>query len=155
MALVEAARFHSLSEAQVAASVLRSAGIVAAIADVHYGSVFWIEQRALGGYRLSVADQDLADTIDILGSPPPVDPIDEPAAEPLPAVNRAAAAALALTLGPVAGWLATRRGVGASLSDRPGGGLWPMLIIAAVGGAAALAAWLAVRIGVEVLTNPP
>jgi hypothetical protein len=30
-----------------------------------------------------------------------------------------------------------------------------MLIIAAVGGAAALAAWLAVRIGVEVLTNPP
>ena len=117
--------------------------------------MFWIEQRALGGYRLSVADQDLADTIDILGSPPPVDPIDEPAAEPLPAVNRAAAAALALTLGPVAGWLATRRGVGASLSDRPGGGLWPMLIIAAVGGAAALAAWLAVRIGVEVLTNPP
>jgi hypothetical protein len=155
MALVEAARFHSLSEAQVAASVLRSAGIDAAIADAHYGSVFWIEQRALGGYRLSVADQDLADTIDILGSPPPVDPIDEPAAEPLPAVNRAAAVALALTLGPVAGWLATRRGVGASLSGRPGGGLWPMLIIAAVGGAAALAAWLAVRIGVEVLTNPP
>ncbi len=155
MALVEAARFHSLSEAQVAASVLRSAGIVAAIADAHYGSVFWIEQRALGGYRLSVADRDLADTIEILGSPPPVEPLDEPAPEPLPTANRAVAVGLALTLGPVAGWLATRRGVGASLSDRPGGGFWPMLMVAGVGGAAALAVWLVFRIGAELLTNPP
>lgn len=151
MALVEAARFHTLSEAQVAASVLRSAGIVASIADAHYGSVFWIEQRALGGYRLSVADEDLADTIDILRSPPPVEPLDEPPAEPLPMENRIAAGALALTLGPVAGWLATRRGVGASLSDRPSGAIAAMLLIAGVGGVVALG----LTFVMDLLTDPP
>lgn len=135
MALVEAARFHTLSEAHVAASVLRSAGIVVSIADAHYGSVFWIEQRALGGYRLSVAEEDLADTLDILRAPPPVEPLDEPTGEPLPAESRIVAGALALTLGPAAGWLATRRGLGASLSDRPSGGFAAILLIAAAGGA--------------------
>ena len=66
MALVELARFHTLSEAEIAASLLRSAGITASIADAHYGSVFWLEQKALGGFRLSVGEADLADSLDIL-----------------------------------------------------------------------------------------
>jgi hypothetical protein len=155
MALVEAARFHTLSEAHIAASVLRSAGIVASIADAHYGSVFWIEQRALGGYRLSVAEEDLADTIDILQSPPPVEPLDESLPEPLPTENRIAAGALALTLGPAAGWLATRRSLGTSLSERPSGALRAMLLIAGAGGLTVAGLYLAVRILAELLTNPP
>ena len=155
MALVEAARFHTLSEAHVAASVLRSAGIVASIADAHYGSVFWIEQRALGGYRLSVADEDLADTIDILRAPPPVEPLDEPLDEPLPTGNRIVAGALALTLGPAAGWLATRRGPGTSLSDRPFEALKAMLLVAGAGGLAVAGVYFVVRILVDLLTNPP
>jgi len=73
MALVQVARYHTLSEAHVAASVLQSAGIAASIADAHYGSVFWLEQSALGGYRLSVASEDLRDAVEILSSPPPPD----------------------------------------------------------------------------------
>lgn len=155
MALVEAARFHTLSEAHVAASVLRSAGIVASIADAHYGSVFWIEQRALGGYRLSVPDEDLADTIDILRSPPPVEPLDEPPDETLPGDRRIAAVALALILGPAAGWLATRRNVGASLSDRPLHAVLAMLLVAGLVAMAVLVALFLFRIVAELVTNPP
>lgn len=155
MSLVEAARFHTLSEAYVAASVLRSAGIAASIADAHYGSVFWIEQRALGGYRLSVPDEDLADTIDILRSPPPVEPLDEPLTEPLTGEHRIAAVALALTLGPAAGWLATRRKLGASLSDRPSGAVLAMLLVAGLVAIAVLGALFLLRVVVELLTNPP
>ena len=151
MALVEAARFHTLSEAQVAASVLRSAGIVASIADAHYGSVFWIEQRALGGYRLSVAEQDLADTIDILRSPPPVEPLDEPAAEPMTGERRIAAVGLALTLGPAAGWLATRRKVGASRPDRPPDRVRSLMLVAAV----ALVGLFLFTVVLAAPTNPP
>lgn len=108
MPLVDVARYHTLSEAEVAASVLRSAGIEAMVADIHYGSVFWVQQSALGGYRLSVLDEDLADARALLDVPAP-DPLpDDDADEPLPAGRRVAAGALALW--PEAGWLAARRG---------------------------------------------
>jgi hypothetical protein len=110
MALVEAARFHTLSEAEVAASVLRSAGIDAVIADVHYGSVFWVQQSALGGYRLSVIDEDLADALALLDAPTPEPEVDDETDEPIPTGRRVAAGMLSLW--PEAGWLVTRRGSG-------------------------------------------
>lgn len=129
MALVEAARFYTLSEAQVAASLLRSAGIEPTVSDVHYGSVFWLEQKALGGFRLSVAEEDVLDTLALLTTPPPgqefapYDPI-----EPLSNGQRALAMGLGLTLGPAAGWLATGRG----RNSRPFAELLSGMIVAAV-----------------------
>lgn len=130
MALVEAARFHTLSEAQVAASLLRSAGIDPTVSDVHYGSVFWLEQKALGGFRLSVAEEDLFDTVALLSGPPPYSDEFEPydPIEPLSNGQRALAMGLGLTLGPAAGWLATGRG----RSGRPFAELLSGMIIAAV-----------------------
>lgn len=112
MALADVARFHTLAEAEIAASLLRSAGIAASVADVHYGSVFWLEQKALGGFRLSVSEEDLADSMAILRHRPEVDPLDDEDEIP-PSItdgDRIAAAALMLTAGPHAGWLVAGRG---------------------------------------------
>lgn len=121
MALVDVARFHTLSEAEVAASLLRSAGIPVSLSDTHYGSVFWIEQKALGGFRLSVPEQDLADSVALLDVPPAgPDPEDEqPAAATADAGAGRATLAVALTLliAP-AGWLvAGRRRSGRSMGE--------------------------------------
>jgi hypothetical protein len=151
MALVEVARFHTLSEGHVAVSVLRSAGIMASVSDVHYGSVFWIEQRALGGYRLSVPAEDVADTLAILRAPPlPETPEDEDAVAPLPAGQRLLSGALLLTLGPAAGWLATKRTRGASLAEVAGGTVMAVILLLAFGGATSLGVFF-VR---QLLTDP-
>lgn len=151
MALVQVARYHTLSEAHVAASVLQSAGIAASIADAHYGSVFWMEQSALGGYRLSVASEDLSDAVDILHSPPPPDPLDEALDDPLPTGQRVAAGALMVTLGPAAAWLATKRWKRSSLGDDQAGGISARVQVALV----IAAAVLGVCFVAELLTNPP
>ena len=132
MALVEAARFHTLSEAQIAASVLQSAGIAGSIADAHFGSVFWMQQSALGGYRLSVAEEDLADAVAMLDTPPPPPLEDEPA-ETMSYSQRVAAGALGLAIGPEAGWLVTRR-LGPTLTEVGSGWALAALVVAIVGG---------------------
>ncbi len=111
MALADVARFHTLAEAEIAASLLRSAGIAATVADVHYGSVFWLEQRALGGFRLSVSEEDLADSVAILRHRPEADALEEEDAIPssITDSDRMAATALMLTAGPAAGWLVAGR----------------------------------------------
>lgn len=156
MALIEAARFHTLSEAEVAASLLRSAGIPASIADAHYGSVFWLEQKALGGFRLSVPEEDLPDTLELLRHPPdplPVDEDDEPIDQPMPGGKRVLAAGLGF-LSPAFGWLATRGKVGASVAEAGAGTLLSIGLLAA--GAAALGAIaFALLVVGEILTNPP
>lgn len=55
------ARFHSQSDAQVAASALRSAGLTPVVFDEHYGGIDWIAQSALGGYRLMLPTDELDD----------------------------------------------------------------------------------------------
>lgn len=158
MALVEAARFHTLSEAEVAASLLRSAGIETSIADAHYGSVFWMTQSALGGYRLSIAEQDLRDAVELLRTPAPSqdegDDEEDPPTPPMSGGQRVAAAALGL-VDPTFGWLATSRGVGASFGERTSAALLTMLTVAVVGAVALTGLGLVLAILFELLTNPP
>lgn len=151
MALIEAARFHTLSEAHVAAALLRSAGIQASLSDTHYGSVFWMEQKALGGFRISVPEQDLDDTIALLDVPPAgPDPEDEP--EGADAGRRTLAVALMVLLGPAAGWLvAKRRRFGPSSQEVVAGTLMSLAGLVLVGGGVVLA----VAAIVALLTNPP
>lgn len=146
MALVEIARFHTLSEAEVAASLLRSAGIEALIADAHYGSVFWIEQRALGGFRLSVREEDLADTLDILRHPAETEPLagEDVIPPSLGDNDRVAAAALMLAAGPAAGWLVAGRGRFGRLASFV---LTLMLAAAALGLFAVGAPWVRLLLG--------
>lgn len=148
MALVEAARFHTLSEAQVAASLLRSAGIAPAIADAHYGSVFWMEQSALGGYRLTVAEEELADTLALLQAPAP-EPLDEDF-EPMSGGQRLLAGALGLAI-PAAGWLATGRRTGPSLGEALVGTALAVGLLVGAGGLGVLVLTLIHQL----LTNPP
>ncbi len=146
MALVEVARFHTLSEAEIAASLLRSAGITASIADAHYGSVFWLEQKALGGFRLSVGEADLADSLDILRHRPAAEPLAEDDVIPpsIEAGDRVAAAALLLTAGPAAGWLvAGRRRFGFLASTV----LWVLLIGLAFSGLVIGLSWIGALTG--------
>ena len=151
MALVQVARYYTLSEAHVAASVLQSAGIAASIADAHYGSVFWLEQSALGGYRLSVASEDLPDAVEILSSPPPPDLADEAPDDPLPTSQRVVAGALMVTMGPAAAWLATKRWKRSSPIDDPAAGISVRFQVALVVAAAVLGVYFVA----ELLTNPP
>lgn len=75
MTLAVLARFHTQSEAQVAASALRSAGLSAVVFDEHYGGMVWVEQSALGGYRLMLPATEMLDALAILKEAiePPVD----------------------------------------------------------------------------------
>lgn len=152
MALVEAARFHTLSEAHVAAALLRSAGIPASLSDTHYGSVFWIEQKALGGFRISVPEQDLADTITLLDVPPAgPDPEDEAAGDE-EIGRRSLAVVLMFVLGPAAGWLvAQRRRFGPSIGEVAVGTLISLGgLILVLGGLVLVGGAI-----IELLTNPP
>lgn len=106
MALVVVRRFPTLPEAQVAASVLRSAGIATEILDQHYGGLDWVAQSALGGYRLCTRSEDLADARECM-VPPVFEPEgpEEPA-RPSGSLARTAAALTATWLvGGEGGWV--------------------------------------------------
>lgn len=81
MTLSILARFHTQSDAQVAASALRSAGLGAIVFDEHYGGIDWVAQSALGGYRLMLPTSELANGRAILAiaTEAPDDPEAEPA----------------------------------------------------------------------------
>lgn len=151
MALVRIARYHTLSEAEVAASVLRSAGIHAHVSDAHYLGVFWTDTIALGGFRLSVPEEEGPDAVEILRSPPPVEPVDDEPSEPLPVARRIAAGALMLAVTPEAGWLATGRESPGSMVEKSAGALLSMALLFGVG--ASVLVGLIVLF--QLLVNPP
>ena len=66
MALLEAAPFATLHEAEVACSALRAGGVDATVFDRNMASNFWIDQVAIGGVRLAVRDGDLPAAADFL-----------------------------------------------------------------------------------------
>ncbi len=101
MTLSVLARFHTQSDAQVAASALRSAGLNALVFDEHYGGVDWVAQSALGGYRVMLPTEDLADGRAILAVAAECPP--DPDAEP-PATGSVPASVLALVVGTMAGF---------------------------------------------------
>ena len=69
MALQCLARFHTLPEAQVVATLLTSAGFSPSVFDLHYGGLDWAAQSALGGYRLMLPAAELADARGLLRTP--------------------------------------------------------------------------------------
>lgn len=151
MALVRIARFHTLSEAEVAASVLRSAGIPALVADAHYLGVFWTDTIALGGFRLSVPEEEAEDAVAILRSASPAEPIEEDSHAPLPTPQRLLAGALMVTVGAEGGWLATARETPASVVEKGAGALLTMVLLVCGGGLALLA----LAYALQLLFNPP
>jgi hypothetical protein len=63
VALTVVATFMNLPEAQIAASALESGGLHPLVMDQGWGSVVWVEQFALQGFRLAVPASEAADAI--------------------------------------------------------------------------------------------
>ena len=104
MALVEVARFLDLSEAQTAAAALRASGMAVFVQNENWGQTEAYLQLAMGGFRLWTEEVDAAAARAFIGACRS----EEPGLTPQGGPGQAAAGlALALTLGPVAGWLAT------------------------------------------------
>jgi MFS family permease len=116
MGLSVVARFSSLVEARVACGALQAAGIDAQLFDQNFGSVMWIDQTAIGGFRVVVPDAVVANAAAYFRDFRPPAPTAEPAAEDGVRVGdyglSVLALVLAFVLGPVAGWLVVgaRRG---------------------------------------------
>jgi hypothetical protein len=140
MALAEVKRFASLQEAQIAAGMLRSTGIDASVCDEHYGTVMWIEQQALGGFRLTAPEQDVQDARSLLRQDARTpEPDDEPFI-PIPPARTALAAVLFLIGGSVAaGYLAASgRRVGPTISEVVVGALLALAILVVIFGGGAV-----------------
>ncbi|MCF8505182.1 MAG: DUF2007 domain-containing protein [Caulobacter sp.] len=140
MALVEVQRFASLPEAHIAAGMLRSAGIDATVCDTHYGAVFWMEQLALGGFRLTAPEGDVQDARAMLRhNARTPEPDDEPPMETPPA-RMALAAVLFLVGGAAASYLAlARKRSGSLIGESSTGALLAFgIVLLVVGGGAVL-----------------
>lgn len=116
---VEVGRFHDLHEAELAAGLLRSAGIRAEVADHHLIGIDPLMQRAVGGLRVMAPPDQAADARAILArvqagefADADADPLPEPEDRP----GHGAAMALGVLAFPwaVAGMTGARR----SLSRR-------------------------------------
>ncbi len=61
MGLSVVARFSSLAEAEVAGSALQAAGFYVHLFDTIFGRLFWTDQVAIGGFRVMVPEEQIAD----------------------------------------------------------------------------------------------
>ena len=108
MSLAVLSRFHTQSDAQVAASALRSAGLSPVVFDEHYGGIDWVAQSALGGDRVMLPMDEMADGRAILAVAAEAGP--DPEAE-APVVGSLPATAVTLAggllTGGEGGWLVT------------------------------------------------
>ncbi|CAN1560306.1 hypothetical protein MCEMIH16_02614 [Caulobacteraceae bacterium] len=139
MALVEVKRFASLPEAHIAAGLLRSVGIDASVCDSHYGAVFWMEQQALGGFRLTAPEDDVQDARAMLGQNARTPEPDDEAPVETPPTRLALAAVLFLLGGAAASYLAlARKRSGSLIGESSTGALLGLAILLLVGGGAAL-----------------
>ena len=140
MALVEVKRFASLPEAHIAAGLLRSVGIDASVCDTHYGAVFWMEQQALGGFRLTAPEDDVQDARAMLGQNARTPEPDDEAPVETPPTRMALAAVLFLLGGAAASYLAlARKRSGSLIGESSTGALLALTILLLVGsGGAAL-----------------
>jgi hypothetical protein len=110
MGMTVVATFMNLPEAQIAAGALASGGLHPLVMDQGWGSVVWIEQAALQGFRLAVPSEEAADAVAFFRALPP---LRKPLARPRSPIAiarsnwwRVVAAILGLGLAPVFGWLA-------------------------------------------------
>lgn len=108
--MIEVARFLDLSEAQTAAAALRASGIEVFVQNENWGQTEAYLQFAMGGFRLWTHEDDAGDArvfIETCRATPSEIAPEGGAAQAIGGL------ALALTLGPVAGFLAAlfhRRG---------------------------------------------
>ncbi len=93
MALVEIRRFYGPEEAQVAASMLRAAGIEVLLQNEQLGMSDFVVRNAIGGFRLWVTEEDQETALSLL---PPLQTELPP--EPAPEPERL-------------GWMASLRGL--------------------------------------------
>ncbi|MEH6665286.1 MAG: DUF2007 domain-containing protein [Brevundimonas sp.] len=100
---VEVGRFHDLHEAELAAGLLRSAGIQAEVADHHLIGMDPLMQRAVGGLRVMAPDGDAVDARAILARVQAGEFADpDPDAEALPEADDRPGHGAAMVLGVIA-----------------------------------------------------
>jgi hypothetical protein len=132
MALAVVASFTDLQEAHIAAGALRAAGLQAEVFDNQLGTVDWMIQRALGGFRLAVPDQEAGTARELLAEFARDAPAREPVEDRIGV--RQAAGFAALPIPELAYLTARRRGVGAE--SWAGMGMALVLLLGAFGAAA-------------------
>ena len=142
---VEVGRFYDLHEAELAAGLLRSAGIRAEVADHHLIGMDPLMQRAVGGLRVMAPPDQAADARAILArvqagefADPDADPLPEPEDRP----GQGVAMALGVLAFPwaVAGMTGARRSLSRRRRLAPLAlGLLMLLLV--------VAPWLAARLG--------
>ena len=113
---IEVGRFHDLHEAELAAGLLRSAGIRAEVADHHLIGMDPLMQRAVGGLRVMAPDDEAADARAILarvqsGEFTSAEPDDLPAAGDVPARDLGLALGVLAAPWAAAGMTGARRSV--------------------------------------------
>jgi hypothetical protein len=122
MSLKEIARFADLTEAQIAASRLRSEGVQVLVQNEYWGSADFIMTIAMGGFRLWAPEDQAGEAKALISElraamPPPEESEDDEPVSPGPAaappavgvVRAGAALLLALLLGWAAGLLVAGR----------------------------------------------
>lgn len=81
MALSVIASYADLQEAHIAAGALCAAGLSAEVFDNQLGTVDWMLQRALGGFRLAVPEEEATTARELLAEfareAPTREPLDE------------------------------------------------------------------------------
>lgn len=144
---VEIGRFHDLHEAELAAALLRSAGIRAEVADHHLIGIDPLMQRAVGGLRVMAPPDQAADARAILarvqaGEFADADDDAEPVSEPDDRPGQGAAMVLGVLAFPwaVAGMTGARRSLSRRRRMAPLAlGLLMLLLV--------VLPWLAARLG--------
>lgn len=67
MGMSVVARYVDRTEAEIAASALRSAGFNAVAMDTNFSAIDWMAMQALGGIRVGVPDDELDEAASFLG----------------------------------------------------------------------------------------
>jgi hypothetical protein len=115
--LTVVATFATLPEAQIADGALDASGLHPEVMDQHFGSMAWMEQFALQGFRLAVPASEAPDAREFFLHLPKVRSRSPPARTG-DNIWRTLAVLMALGLAPVFGWLM----VGGLRRRRPGFG---------------------------------
>jgi hypothetical protein len=155
MGMTVVATFMNLTEAQVAAGALESGGLHPLVMDQGWGSVVWIEQAALQGFRLAVPTEEVSDAVAFFRALPKALPQPAPPRRSAVALVRSnwwrpAAALAGLGLAPVFGWLF----VGFRPKRFRRHNSAPATIVVAVAAAAMIAIVLIVT-GIDLLSHVP
>ena len=131
MALAVAATFASLSEAQIAAGALRASGFEALVFDDNFGTMMWMDQVAIGGFRVIVPEAEQAESAAFLRAVATTAPRRRPSPREKGVLWRVVALLTGLAL-PAVGWLVVGVRRRATFSNPAGVGLIAMVSVALI-----------------------